>query len=162
MGDSTRAVFKLSADLSDGETLETLIGNSSVYNYNMGTVTYTYGTGDGKVNFIMIKTGTLAAATPVDFDMDAGTLTDILGNTFTAAKIKGIHVKNTHASQLMQLKGNFLLLTGTGYIPVTGGGEHLLHFPSGRDVVAAAQDVITLESASAGTTYQIIVVGETT
>jgi hypothetical protein len=110
-------------------------------------------------------TGTLAAATPVDIDLDGASIKDLNGDAVTFDVIDLAIIKNTGLTNAIdKISGDFLGFTTTNpdYIePSTAdyAGIRVFGFGAGRSVVATTNDVITLESTT-GTTYSIVLVGD--
>lgn len=119
-------------------------------------LTFPNGTDDDDIDSSFSDEGTLEAATPISYDLDAGALDGPLGTEQTFAEVVQILVRNTGDTNDMEVKGNFL---GDEIRTIPPGGLEYLYFgPDGDGVTAATKDTITIES-TLGTDYEVLVTG---
>jgi hypothetical protein len=104
----------------------------------------------------------VASGTPVSLDVSGGGLKDLLGNTFSPAKIACIAIHNRGTAGNITITGNFMTSRfGASFSMVlTPGGRFVFDDPSlaGLAVTNSTADVITLTS-SAGTNDVDIAIG---
>lgn len=141
---------------------------SSSLNLSLATGLST-GTAANQADKIFTDTRTIAASGTDPLDVNAGSLVDPLGVTFTVARLKLIYVRAYAANTNNVLVGggsnpviNYLLGT-TPQVVVRPGGAFFLLAPdaTGYPVTAGTGDVLQIAN-SAGTTtvtYDIVLVG---
>lgn len=104
----------------------------------------------------------VASGTPVSLDVSGGGLKDLLGNTFSPAKVACIAISNRGTAGNITVTGNFMTTNfGASFsMVIPPGGRFLYDNPSlaGLAVTNSTDDVITLTS-SAGTNDVDIAIG---
>lgn len=126
------------------------------------------GTGSSQADKVYSDQRTINASSNDDLDL-AGSLTDILGQALTFAKVKAIFVKASAANSNNVVIGaaGSNIFTGpfadsTDKLVIPPGGHALICAPvSGWTVTAGSADTFRIANSGAGTsvTYDIIIIG---
>ncbi len=161
--------FPLSSFWKDGTTGAVVRKRFGVVSVPELGVSLSYGTGSGQANWAYYASRTVATVTADNLDL-SGSLTDGLGNTISATKLKllvvavaspdgtkKIRVGPRGVSNAAQL--NFGGVASTDYQDVTHW--HVLYEPvAGYTITAGSADVLGLYNPSAGSvTYSILMAG---
>jgi len=122
------------------------------------------GTGDNQANQFWQKTASLAS-TSINFDLDAGSLTDDFGTALVFTTIKAIYIGNlssTAADELI-ISGDFYTTVVLGGTAPTeqidpGGVVYRTNPIDEWTIVATSADVITITSTNT-VNYEIVLIG---
>lgn len=159
----------LSAFWKDGTTGALLSKTFGALGVPELSVSLTYGTGSGKANWAYYASRTVATVTADNLDLN-GVLTDGLGNTISATKLKllVLAVSSANGTRALQFgpRGvsntaqlNFGGVSGTDYQTVTHW--HMLYEPvAGYTIVGGSSDVIGIYNPTGSSvTYSILMMG---
>jgi len=159
----------LSAFWKDGTTGAVLRKKFGALSVPELSISLTYGTGSGQANWAYYASRTVATVTADNLDL-SGSLTDGLGNTISATKLKllvvaisspngtkALRVGPRGVSNAAQL--NFGGVSSTDYQTVTHW--HVIYEPvAGYTITGGTGDVLGLYNATAGiVTYSILMAG---
>lgn len=155
----------IKASLNFTETFVADLATGTVPMSLIPSLTFTSGTAANQVNVLWADTRTLAATTE-DLDL-AGVLAATFGGTVTLARVKGLYVRNTHATATLTIGGAasnaFLTPFGdaTDKLKVAPGGFVLLAAPlaAGYAVTAATGDILKVDAGASTIVYDIALVG---
>ena len=172
MAISTLAVageLPLTGFWKDGTTGAVLRKKFGVLSVPELSISLTYGTGSGQANWAYYASRTVATVTADNLDL-SGSLTDGLGNTISATKLKllavavsspdgtkALRVGPRGVSNAAQL--NFGGVASTDYQTVTTW--HVIYEPvAGYTITAGTGDILGIYNPSAGSvTYSILMAG---
>lgn len=155
-------------DATTGASLRRKFGAGSIPTLDLPPLAY--GTTSGKANWMYFATRTVATVTADNLDL-SGSLTDGLGNTITATRLKllvvavaspdgtkTIRVGPRGVANANQL--NHGGVAASNYIDVTDWAVLVNEPVAGLTVVNASSDVVGLYNPSAGSvTYSILMAG---
>lgn len=167
----TLKATRLSMSLETGLTNTAVHGNAPSWSTTMSLIqSFTSGTTANKADLAYVAERTVSSASNDDIDL-AGTLTDALGNTITAAEIVAIMIANvqkdgTANTTSLTIGGaasnawfGFVGASGDTVGPVSPGGAFLIMNPDASGlgaVTAGTGDILRVANASgASNTYQI-------
>lgn len=148
-----------------------IVGDNGAHEFLIDLVAnLTNGTAVGACDKVFFSDRTLTVGASENYDL-AGTLTDILGATCTFAKVKLIVVKNTTATDGIDLSVG-PVTAGNGFGIGTfwnaaadksiapASGLLFLYDPNGAGVTAGTADLLTVIERGVGTaTYKILIIG---
>lgn len=148
-----------------------IVGDNGAHEFLVDlAVRLTNGTAAGACDKVFFSDRTLTVGASENYDL-AGTLTDIFGSTCTFAKVKLIVVKNTTATDGIDLSvgpvtaGNGFGIGGFWNAAADksvcpAGGVVFLYDPNGAPVTATTADLLTVIERGVGTaTYKIMIIG---
>lgn len=160
---------KLRGIVRDGTSGGTIAKTFSANSIPALSVSLTYGTGSGQANWWYYASRTVATVTADNLDL-SGSLTDGLGNTISATKLKllvvaisspdgtkSLRVGPRGVSNAAQL--NYGGVASTDYISTTTW--HVLYEPvAGFTITASTGDILGIYNPGAGSvTYSILMAG---
>ncbi len=126
---------------------------------------FTNGTGDGKAQGVYTLSGSISASANSDIDV-AGALSNALGTTVAAAKIKAIAIRNkaTTTGYTLRIGGSAsaaitTIMGGTSpYIVLGPKGWIVLNNPfDGYAVTATTADILRLTASGGDVTYDLAI-----
>lgn len=162
-------VAPLSAFWQDGTTLASIPRTFGAAGVPSLPVSLTFGTGSGQANWAYYASRTVATVTADNLDL-SGSLTDGLGNTINATRLKllvvaisspdgtkTLRIGPRGVSNAAQL--NYGGVAATDYVAITQW--HVLYEPvAGYTITAGTADILGLFNPGAGSvTYSILMAG---
>lgn len=162
--------LKLSAFWRDGTSLASLRRRFGANSIPALDLSVSYGTGSGQVSWVYFTTGSLAATTAANVDL-SGSVTDGLGNTVSATKLKILIVAVTSPDGSKRIRVgprgvanaaqlNFGGVASTDYIDVYDWCPVVLETTTGFTITAGTGDIVGVYNpGGSAVTYSLLAAG---